>query len=85
MTSGLNGIDHIHINVGNLCTVIPKSVWEPPHDLGTIDELMTVDYVITSEGNDVKGWEAFKAWVKELQNHLLEGAYGESGSLCQSS
>ena len=33
---------------------------------------MTEDFVITSGGNDVKGREAFKAWVKEFQSFLLE-------------
>ena len=47
-------------------------VWTPPNDLDAIDELMTEDYVITSGGQDIIGREAFKAWVKEFQTHLLE-------------
>lgn len=47
-------------------------VWESPHDLDAIDELMTEDYVITSGGKVIKGREAFKAWVKEFQSRLLE-------------
>ena len=47
-------------------------VWTPPNDPNAIDELMTEDYVITSGGQDVVGREAFKAWVKEFQSHLLE-------------
>ena len=52
-------------------------VWAPPHDLSAIDELMTEDYVITTGGKDVQGREAFKAWVKDFQSHLLE-AYTEN-------
>ncbi len=47
-------------------------VWTPPNDLDAIDELMTEDYVITSGGQDITGREAFKAWVKDFQSHLLE-------------
>lgn len=47
-------------------------VWEPPHDLNAIDELMTEDFVITSGGKNVSGRETFKAWIKEFQSLLLE-------------
>lgn len=47
-------------------------VWQPPHDLSAIDELMTEDYVITSGGQAIRGREAFKAWVKAFQELLLE-------------
>lgn len=47
-------------------------VWTPPNDLDAIDELMTEDYVITSGGKDIIGREAFKAWVREFQTHLLD-------------
>ncbi|NQD92553.1 SnoaL-like domain-containing protein [Pseudomonas sp. CrR25] len=47
-------------------------VWQIPHDLNAIDELMTEDYVITSGGQAIRGREAFKAWVKAFQGLLLE-------------
>ncbi len=47
-------------------------VWRPQHDLDAIDELMTEDYVITSGGKVIRGREAFKAWVEQFQNHLLD-------------
>ena len=47
-------------------------VWGPQHDLDAIDELMTEDYVITSGGKVIRGREAFKAWVEQFQNHLLD-------------
>ena len=47
-------------------------VWTPLNDLNAIDEMMTEDYTIISGGKEIKGREAFKAWVKEFQTHLLE-------------
>jgi predicted ester cyclase len=61
-----------HSKAEQLALQFFSRVWTPPHDLSAIDELMTEDYVITSGGNDVKGREAFKDWVREFQNHLLE-------------
>ena len=49
-----------------------RRVWEPRHDVDAIDELMTEDYVITSGGKAIRGREAFKAWVRQFQEHLLE-------------
>ncbi len=47
-------------------------VWGPQHDLDAIDELMTEDYVITSGGTVIRGRAAFKAWVEQFQEHLLD-------------
>ena len=47
-------------------------VWGPQHELAAIDELMTEDYVITSGGTVIRGREAFKAWVRRFQEHLLD-------------
>lgn len=44
-----------------------RRVWSPPHDLDAIDELMTVDYRITTAGQLIEGRAAFKAWVAEMQ------------------
>ena len=49
-----------------------RRVWGPRHDLDAIDELMTEDYVITSGGKVIRGREAFKAWVRQFQEHLLD-------------
>ena len=59
-------------NAEQLALQFLNRVWAPPHDLSAIDELMTEDFVITSGGSDVSGREAFKAWVKDFQSHLLE-------------
>ncbi len=59
-------------NPGQLILEFFKRVWTPPHDFDAIDEMMTVDYVITSGGNVIRGRDAFKAWVKEFQQLLLE-------------
>ena len=55
-----------------LITEFFNRVWTPPNDLSAIDEMMTEDYTIISGGKEIKGREAFKAWVKEFQTHLLE-------------
>ncbi len=47
-------------------------VWHSPHDLDAIDELMTEDYVITTAGKEVKGRAAFKKWVGQFQEQLLD-------------
>ena len=49
-----------------------RRVWGPRHDLDAIDELMTEDYLITSGGKVIRGRAAFKAWVRQFQEHLLE-------------
>ncbi len=45
-------------------------VWQEPHDLDAIDELMTEDYIITTAGKEVTGREKFKIWVGEFQKQL---------------
>ena len=47
-------------------------VWNIPHDLDAIDELMTEDYSITTAGKVVKGRNEFKNWVSEFQKQLLD-------------
>jgi ketosteroid isomerase-like protein len=47
-------------------------VWGPPHDLDAIDELMAEDYAITTGGKRIEGRSAFKAWVGEFQQKILE-------------
>lgn len=59
-------------NSTNIILDLFRRVWTPPHDLGAIDELMTEDYKITSGGKLIEGREAFKAWVANFQQLLLE-------------
>lgn len=47
-------------------------VWGPGHDLSAIDELMTEDYVITTGGTTIRGRDAFKDWVRQFQEQLLD-------------
>jgi len=49
-------------------------VWNAPHDLSAIDELMAPDYRITTAGHVVEGRDAFKAWVGAMQTTLLHAA-----------
>lgn len=45
-------------------------VWNPPHDLSAIDDLLTDDFVITNPSGDVVGKAAFKEWVMTFQKKL---------------
>ncbi|MEI9908478.1 MAG: ester cyclase [Bacteroidota bacterium] len=47
-------------------------VWGPSHELSAIDELMAEDYIITSGGRTITGRLAFKEWVKNFQELLLD-------------
>lgn len=49
-----------------------ERVWGPSHDLNAIDELMTEDYTIVSGGKTITGRAAFKDWVKNFQDLLLD-------------
>jgi SnoaL-like polyketide cyclase len=49
-------------------------VWGPSHELDAIDELMTEDYIITSGGIAIRGRSAFKNWVKNFQELLLNAS-----------
>lgn len=51
-------------------------VWGPKHEIDLIDELMTSDYLIHSGGKEIRGREAFKAWVAEFFR-LMPGAEDE--------
>lgn len=51
-----------------------RRVWNTPHDLSAIDELMTEDYRITTAGTVVEGREPFKAWVGSMQQVVREAA-----------
>ena len=44
-----------------------KRVWNPPHDLQAVNELVVEDFVITSAGSEIKGRHAFVAWIKAFQ------------------
>jgi SnoaL-like domain len=56
----------------NLAETFLERVWGPAHDLAAIDELMTEDYTITTAGAVIRGREAFKSWVAEFQQKLLD-------------
>lgn len=51
-----------------------QRVWNHPHDLDAIDELMTEDYRITTAGQVVEGRAAFKAWVANMQTTIKQAA-----------
>ncbi len=45
-------------------------VWGTQQDLDAIDELMTSDYVIHSAGKEIRGRDAFKAWVADFFRNM---------------
>ncbi len=47
-------------------------VWQTPHELDAIDELMTADYAITTACKVIKGRDAFKNWIAEFHRLLLD-------------
>jgi steroid delta-isomerase-like uncharacterized protein len=47
-----------------------ERVWGPAHDLDAVDELMTEDYVIHSNGKVIRGRSAFKAWIAEFFRNM---------------
>lgn len=51
----------------HLVTEFWERVWSPPPDLRAIEDLVVEDFVLTSAGTDVKGRDAFKAWIKAFQ------------------
>jgi ketosteroid isomerase-like protein len=60
----------------SLARAFLEQVWGPGHDLDSIDELMSPDYVIHSGGKTVRGRDAFKAWVLDFQR-LMPDAVDE--------
>lgn len=47
-------------------------VWNPPYRMETIDELMTADFTLTTDGKDIKGRDAFKKWVQGFQTKVAD-------------
>ena len=45
-------------------------VWNPPHDLTAVDELLTDDFVITNPSGDIVGKAAFKEWLGGFHKKL---------------
>lgn len=49
-----------------------REVWKSPQNPDAIDRLVAEDFVITSGGNEICGREAFKRWVKQFQQKILD-------------
>ncbi len=45
-------------------------VWNPPHDLSAVDELVAENFVLTNPNGDTVGRDAFKAWLSEFKTKL---------------
>ena len=50
-----------------LVTEFWERVWSVAPDLDAIDDLVVVDFVLTSAGQELKGRDKFKAWVEDFQ------------------
>lgn len=50
-----------------LVTAFWERVWTPAPDLQAVDDLVVEDFVLTSAGSQVKGRDAFKAWIEVFQ------------------
>jgi hypothetical protein len=44
-----------------------RRVWSPPPDLTAVDDLVVDDFVLTRAGSDLRGRDAFKAWIEAFQ------------------
>ena len=44
-----------------------KRVWNPPHDLAAVQDLVVEDFVLTSAGTDIQGRDAFAKWIAAFQ------------------
>jgi predicted ester cyclase len=55
-----------------LVTRFWNEVWNPPYSMQTFDELVAEDFVITTDGKDVKGREAFKKWLQGFQTKVKD-------------
>jgi predicted ester cyclase len=49
-----------------------REVWNPPYRVETIDEMMVEDFVITTDGKDMHGRDAFKKWLQGFQAKVKE-------------
>jgi len=47
-----------------------REVWNPPFSGEIIDELLSKDFAVTTDGIDVKGRETFKMWIQGLQSMI---------------
>ncbi|MGD9989494.1 ester cyclase [Pseudonocardia sp.] len=45
-------------------------VWQAPHNLDAIDELVADDFVIISGGTEIHGRTAFKEWVRAFHTAI---------------
>ncbi len=55
-----------------LVTRFFTEVWNPPFRMETIDELVADDFIITTDGKDLRGRDNFKKWVAGLVSQVNE-------------
>lgn len=49
-----------------------SEVWQQPHNIDAIDDMVTEDFVITTGGVDIHGREQFKAWVRSFHDLIAD-------------
>ena len=49
-----------------------REVWKSPQNPDAIDRLVAEDFIITSGGNEIRGRDAFKSWVIQFQQKILD-------------
>lgn len=47
-----------------------NEVWQSPHNVDAIDDLVAEDFILTTGGMDVVGRAAFKEWVRQFQSKI---------------
>lgn len=47
-------------------------VWQAPHNIDAIDELVTENFVIISGGTEIRGRAAFKEWVRAFHGAITD-------------
>lgn len=45
-----------------------SEVWQQPHAIDAIDDLVTEDFVLVSGGSEIRGREEFKDWVRRFHD-----------------
>jgi len=49
-----------------------KEVWNAPYNMETVDDLVSLDYKLTTDGKSVEGREMFKKWILGMQAKIID-------------
>ena len=66
--------DNIHISQGHQNKEIVirfwNEVWNDPYSMATFDDLVSDDFVISTDDKEIKGKEAFRDWLLTFQSKI---------------